>query len=94
MPGHYLVAENAGTHEVCYWDLSFGSVEQRTEAEWCEMLRSELRQSTQMRLMSDVPLGAFLKRWNRFLIGCGNDEWPDGPRRYDVLHWLRRGKVQ
>jgi asparagine synthase (glutamine-hydrolysing) len=59
-PGHYLVASAAGLREVQYWDLSFAEVENRTEAEWCELLRHELCEATRVRLMSEVPLGAFL----------------------------------
>lgn len=60
MPGHYLVASSSGVWEKSYWDLSFGHVEQRSEAEWGELLRHELCEATRIRLMSDVPLGAFL----------------------------------
>jgi asparagine synthase (glutamine-hydrolysing) len=60
MPGSYLVASADGIREGCYWDLSFSKIEQRTESEWCERLRHELCEATRIRLMSDVPLGAFL----------------------------------
>ena len=60
MPGHYLVASAAGVRETCYWDLSFSNVEEHSEAEWGERLRHELCEATRVRLMSDVPLGAFL----------------------------------
>jgi asparagine synthase (glutamine-hydrolysing) len=59
-PGHYLVASSGNIREVCYWDLSFAQVETRTEEEWSELLRHELCEATRVRLMSDVPLGAFL----------------------------------
>src|SRR5262249_401621 len=45
-PGHYLVATSDGVREHCYWDLSFGEVEQRSEEEWCERLRSALCEAT------------------------------------------------
>lgn len=60
LPGHYVVASAQGLREVCYWDISFGRVETRSEEEWCELLRHELCEATRIRLMSDVPLGAFL----------------------------------
>jgi asparagine synthase (glutamine-hydrolysing) len=60
MPGHYLVASSNGIREIQYWDLSFNKVEQRSEEEWGERLRHELCEATRVRLMSDVPLGAFL----------------------------------
>jgi asparagine synthase (glutamine-hydrolysing) len=60
LPGHYLVASADGLREASYWDLSFGKVENRSEEEWCEILRHELNEATRIRLMSEVPLGAFL----------------------------------
>jgi asparagine synthase (glutamine-hydrolysing) len=60
MPGHYLVASAEGIQERCYWDLSFQTVENRTEEQWGEELRNALSEATRIRLMSDVPLGAFL----------------------------------
>jgi asparagine synthase (glutamine-hydrolysing) len=59
-PGHYLVASTNGVKEVPYWNLSFAQVENRSEQEWCELLRNGLCEATRVRLMSDVPLGAFL----------------------------------
>jgi asparagine synthase (glutamine-hydrolysing) len=60
LPGHYLVASAEGVRETRYWDLSFSRVEQHSEEEWGERLRHELCEATRIRLMSDVPLGAFL----------------------------------
>jgi asparagine synthase (glutamine-hydrolysing) len=60
LPGHYLVASASGVRETRYWDLSFNQVEEKSEAEWGERLRHELCEATRVRLMSDVPLGAFL----------------------------------
>jgi asparagine synthase (glutamine-hydrolysing) len=60
LPGHYLVSSVNGTSVKRYWEISFGRVENRTEQEWCELLRHQLCEATRMRLMSEVPLGAFL----------------------------------
>jgi len=59
-PAHYLVITPNGLREHAYWNLRFQPNEQRGEAEWCEMLRHQLCESTRIQLMSDVPLGAFL----------------------------------
>ena len=60
LPGHYLAASARGIRDVEYWDVSFRKVENRTEEEWCEVLRHQLCEATRVRLMSEVPLGAFL----------------------------------
>ena len=60
LPAHYLVVTPEGVAEKAYWHLSFANVENRTEREWSEMLRDKLSEATRIRLMSEVPLGAFL----------------------------------
>lgn len=59
-PGHYLVVTKNGVQEQEYWDIDFSQTEQHSEAEWCEMLLAELSRAVDARLMSEVPLGAFL----------------------------------
>ena len=60
LPAHFVVISASGFREQCYWNLTFGEVEQRSEAEWCEVLQHHLCDATRVRLMSEVPLGAFL----------------------------------
>lgn len=61
LPGHYITVSSDGAlREESYWKLSFGETEEHSEAEWCERVRHELCEATRVRLMSDVPLGAFL----------------------------------
>jgi len=59
-PGHYLVIEGDSLREVPYWDIRFDQPEERTEDEWCESFLDEYRSAVKSRLVSDVPLGAFL----------------------------------
>ena len=60
LPGHYVVASDNGIREVEYWDISFAHTMELTEEEWCEKLLDTLREAVRLRLISDVPLGAFL----------------------------------
>jgi asparagine synthase (glutamine-hydrolysing) len=60
LPGHYVVASKSNLRDVSYWDISFAHVEDRSEEEWSEIVRHQVCEATRVRLMSDVPLGAFL----------------------------------
>lgn len=57
---HYLVATAAGIRESAYWDIRFDQPCELSEGEWCERFLEEFRAAVKMRLVSDVPLGAFL----------------------------------
>jgi asparagine synthase (glutamine-hydrolysing) len=60
LPGHYLVVENGKIQDREYWDIAFDEEEKCSEEEWVERIRDKFLESVRMRLMSDVPLGAFL----------------------------------
>jgi asparagine synthase (glutamine-hydrolysing) len=59
-PGHYLTVDASGIREVCYWDIHFATCTPLSETEWCERFLEEYRTAVKSRLISDVPLGAFL----------------------------------
>jgi asparagine synthase (glutamine-hydrolysing) len=59
-PAHYLVVDATGVRETPYWDIRFDQTRQVSEAEWCEALLAEYREAVKLRLISEVPLGAFL----------------------------------
>jgi len=57
---HYMVVEGSQIREVPYWDLRFDQPQQLSESEWSERFLEEYRWAVKSRLISDVPLGAFL----------------------------------
>jgi asparagine synthase (glutamine-hydrolysing) len=60
LPGHYMIIDNKGVHCEQYWNVPQGPVEARSEEEWVQSIREKLLESVRIRLVSDVPLGAFL----------------------------------
>jgi asparagine synthase (glutamine-hydrolysing) len=60
-PAHVLVAENGRTRLSRYWSLEFsGDGDAAREDEYLEELDAIVREAVGLRLISDVPLGAFL----------------------------------
>jgi len=61
LPGHYLTAREGATAVHRYYELEFGpSATPLAEEPFLERLDATLRAAVKRRLMSDVPLGAFL----------------------------------
>jgi asparagine synthase (glutamine-hydrolysing) len=59
-PAHILVHENGHTEVRRYWDLEFRPDPDMTLAEAREQLTGLLEEATRLRMIADVPLGAFL----------------------------------
>lgn len=59
LPGHTLVVENGQLEITQYWEVPYKPVSQN-ESECAEILSSLLEDAVRIRLISDVPLGAFL----------------------------------
>jgi asparagine synthase (glutamine-hydrolysing) len=59
-PGHYMIVDAAGIRETPFWDIRFDQPRERPESEWCDVFIDEFRTAVKGRLISEVPLGAFL----------------------------------
>lgn len=60
-PAHYLTFENNSIETKKYWDFEYGKIAAvKSEAEYVENLRELLSEAVKIRLISEVPLGAFL----------------------------------
>ncbi|RMH34609.1 MAG: asparagine synthase (glutamine-hydrolyzing) [Acidobacteria bacterium] len=60
-PGHFLIYQNGQVKQQRYWDFVYSSDRKpKTEAEYIEVLREKLKEAVKVRLISEVPLGAFL----------------------------------
>ena len=60
LPGHYIVCERGQISAHRYWEIDPERVDRLSEQEWVERVREKLFESVRIRLVSDVPLGAFL----------------------------------
>lgn len=59
-PGHLLTCKGREIQIEKYWDVVYRSPDTRDEGYYIEEIRRKLTKSVERRLMSDVPLGAFL----------------------------------
>jgi len=59
-PGHFMVVDNGVIAITKYWDLDITTVTSDSESTSTQKLRDLLKSATKRRMLSDVPLGAFL----------------------------------
>lgn len=59
-PGHFLICSKDGIKNHEYWDIKFDNVKTQSLHDTSNELLSVLEKSVNLRMISDVPLGAFL----------------------------------
>ena len=59
-PAHYMVVEGDRRHLVRYWEPDFTPHARRSVDEYAAEVRERMEEATRLRLVADVPLGAFL----------------------------------
>lgn len=60
-PGSFLIYKNGEIRTENYWDFSYKEISEiKTESEYIELLREKIKEAVRVRLISEVPLGAFL----------------------------------
>lgn len=60
LPGHVLLQKNDQISIKKYWDLQFHPRHDVQVEDFCDTILEAMKESVKMRLVSDVPLGAFL----------------------------------
>lgn len=59
-PGHVMVLKDGHSTVTEYWDIVFAPDRKKSEADFIHEFMELLRESVKLRLVSDVPVGAFL----------------------------------
>ncbi|RLB83107.1 MAG: asparagine synthase (glutamine-hydrolyzing) [Deltaproteobacteria bacterium] len=86
-PAHFLVWEKGNLLVKRYWALDYNNkLEDLGEAEIAEALLEKLRESIELRMISDVPLGAFLSGGidSSLIVALMSDIHPEPIRTFSI----------
>jgi asparagine synthase (glutamine-hydrolysing) len=100
-PGHWLITNGAEVEQQQYWDVSFASQSTASEEELQAGLYDLIDDAVRLRMISDVPLGAFLSGGvdSSAIVGlmAGHSSQPVttcsigfDSKRFDEVEWARK----
>lgn len=100
-PGHWLVTDGKHAHQEQYWDVSFGSPSTASAEELADGLYNLIDDAVRLRMVSDVPLGAFLSGGidSSAVVGLMTDHASKpvttcaigfDSERFDEVHWAKK----
>jgi len=100
-PGYWLETDGTHTHQEQYWDVSFGAPSSASLGELEEGLYNLIDDAVRLRMVSDVPLGAFLSGGidSSAVVGlmAGHTSKPVttcaigfDSKRFDEVHWAKK----
>ncbi|MBK1849820.1 asparagine synthase (glutamine-hydrolyzing) [Marinobacter sp. 1-4A] len=100
-PGYWLETDGTHTHQEQYWDVSFGAPSSASVEELQDGLYNLIDDAVRLRMVSDVPLGAFLSGGidSSAVVGLmtGHTDTPVttcaigfDSKRFDEVHWAKK----
>jgi len=100
-PGYWLETDGTHTHQEQYWDVSFGAPSSASLGELEDGLYNLIDDAVRLRMVSDVPLGAFLSGGidSSAVVGlmAGHTSKPVttcaigfDSKRFDEVHWAKK----
>ncbi|MCK0163981.1 asparagine synthase (glutamine-hydrolyzing) [Marinobacter sp. S6332] len=100
-PGYWLETDGTHTHQKQYWDVSFKSPSSASLGELQDGLYNLIDDAVRLRMVSDVPLGAFLSGGidSSAVVGlmAGHTNTPVttcaigfDSKRFDEVHWAKK----
>ena len=90
-PADSMVVNREGVREYKpYWHPVYSDLSRLSEQELSKQVFEKLQASVALRMVSDVPVGAFLSGGVGLTCHCSPDEPTGEATRENIFHWIRR----